>query len=228
MVENDQVNGNLWQVVEERMSPQRMASYLSEAHGDQTRAIRLYQWNNNLSAGLWQLLSILEVGVRNSIDLVMRERQQRLNRVEHWIFDDYFELGRQKIYTAKSAQPYKDIEVAIARVQKNGKPLTPSQIISETSFGFWNQLIGKKNQFLWPDLAGAFSNAPTRDQKYVSVLFSDLRKIRNRISHNHRLHEKSVEAGELMILELAKAMDPDFAEWLQSMSRVGDVKASRP
>lgn len=221
------VNGDLWTVVEEKISPQRMASYLRESNGDQDRAVGLYEWNNNLSASLWQLLSILEVGVRNSIDSKMRERQFRLHREEHWIFDDYFELGRQRIGSENSIQPFRDIESAIARVQKNGKPLTPSQIISETSFGFWNQLVGKNNKFLWPDLAGAFPNAPTRDQKYVSTLFSDLRDIRNRISHNHKLHAKSVEAGEWMILELAKAINPDFAEWLQSMSRITEVKASR-
>jgi len=222
------VNGDLWAVVEEKISPQRLASYLREANGDQDRAVCLYEWNNNLSASLWQLLSILEVGVRNSIDSKMRERQLRLHRKEHWIFDDYLELGRQRTGSGNSNQPYRDIESAIARVQKNGKPLTPSQIISETSFGFWNQLVGKRNKFLWPDLAGAFPNAPTRDQKYVSTLFSDLRDIRNRISHNHKLHPKSVEAGELMILELAKAINPDFAEWLQSMSRIAEVKDSRP
>lgn len=222
------VNGDIWTVVKEKISPQRMASYLREANGDQDRAVCLYEWNNTLSASLWQLLSILEVGVRNSIDSKMIERQLRLYREEHWIFDDYFELGRQRIGSGNSNQPFRDIESAIARVQKNGKPLTPSQIISETSFGFWNQLVGKKNKFLWPDLAGAFPNAPTRDQKYVSTLFSDLRDIRNRISHNHKLHPKSVEAGELMILELAKAINPDFAEWLQSMSRIAEVKDSRP
>lgn len=228
MARKSPVNDELWAVVEEKISTQRMAGYLKEANGDQNRAVELYEWNNNLSASLWQLLSILEVGVRNSIDSKMRERQMRLQRKEHWIFDDYFELGRQRNGTRNANQPFRDIESAIARVQKNGKPLTPSQIISETSFGFWNQLVGKRNKFLWPDLAGAFPNAPTRDQKYVSTLFSDLRDIRNRISHNHKLHAQSVEAGELMILELAKAIDPDFAEWLQSMSRIAEVKAFRP
>lgn len=222
------VNDELWAVVEEKISTQRMAGYLKEANGDQNRAVKLYEWNNNLSASMWQLLSILEVGVRNSIDSKMRERQIRLHRTEHWIFDDFFELGRKRNVTGNSKQPFRDIESAIARVQKNGKSLTPSQIISETSFGFWNQLVGNKNKFLWPDLAGSFPNAPSRDQKYVSTLFSDLRDIRNRISHNHKLHSQSVEAGEMMILELAKAIDPDFADWLQSMSRIAEVKASKP
>lgn len=118
MVGKIPVNHDLWAVVEEKISTQRMAGYLTESNGDRARAVELYEWNNNLSASLWQLISILEVGVRNSLDAKMRERQNRLHRKEHWIFDDYFELGRKRFESEKSRQPFRDIESAIARVQK--------------------------------------------------------------------------------------------------------------
>jgi hypothetical protein len=224
----DGVNEALWQVVEEKISRQRMANYLVQAKGDQSLAIRLYEWNNHFSASIWQLLSVLEVGVRNSLDSRMRERQIRFHREEHWIFDDHYELGRSRDPLVSSKQPFRDIEEARLRVKKNRKAETPSQIISETSFGFWNQLIGKKNQFLWPDLAAAFPYAPTRDQKYISTLFTDLRAIRNRIGHHHQLHPESIANAELMVFELAKAVDPTFEEWIRSFSRVEAVKSTHP
>ncbi len=215
-------------VVEEMISPQRLASYLVESEGNREKAIQLYQLNNQLSVALWEILSLLEVGLRNSLDKHMLLRQSKLGRLEHWIFDDYFELGRNRYSSEISQQPYKDIARAINQVRKNGKLLTPSQIISETPFGFWNQLVGSRNKFLWPDLASAFPYAPTRDQKYISTLFSDLRDIRNRISHHHKLHNNAVERGELMILELAKALHPDFADWISSQSRVSEVRTFYP
>lgn len=228
MDSDNAVNRISWDVVNEKISPQRMASFLESAGGDRDLAINMYEWNNEFSAALWQLISLLEVAVRNSIDKKMCDRQVALGRSEHWIFDDSFELGRSREDAIKHQQPYKDIDRAIRQVQKNGKKLTPSQIISETPFGFWNQLIGKKNQFLWPDLAGAFPFAPSRDQKYISTLFSDIRDTRNRISHHHKLHRPTIQNGELMVLELAKSLHPEFADWLSAQSRVGHVLSKKP
>lgn len=215
-------------VVEEMISPQRLASYLVETENNRVKAIELYQWNNQISVAIWEILSLLEVGLRNTLDRHMLLRQSKLGRSEHWLFDDHFELGRNSQAAESHKQPYKDVARAISQVQKNGKPLTPSQIISETPFGFWNQLVGSRNKFLWPDLASAFPFAPTRDQKYVSTLFSDCRGIRNRISHHHKLHQSSIQRGELMILELAKALHPDFADWVSSQSRVSEVQSLFP
>jgi hypothetical protein len=228
MDESITVNHAKLNVVEEKISTQRLASFLESAGGDRHLALKIYEWNNEFSAALWQLISLLEVAVRNSIDRKMCERQVRLERAEHWIFDDSHELGRNRFDEESHLQPYKDIDRAIKQVQKNGKQLTPSQIISETPFGFWNQLIGKRNQFLWPDLAGAFPYAPSRDQKYISTLFSDLRDIRNRISHHHKLHSPTIETGELMILELAKALHPEYADWLTGQSRISEVLSKKP
>lgn len=228
MDSDNTVNRISWDVVNEKISPQRLASFLENAGGNRDLAIKLYEWNNEFSSALWQLISLLEVALRNSIDKKMCDRQIALGRSEHWIFDDRFELGRSREDAIKHQQPYKDIDRAIRQVQKNGKKLTPSQIISETPFGFWNQLIGKKNQFLWPDLAGAFPYAPSRDQKYISTLFSDIRDIRNRISHHHKLHSPTIQNGEFMVLELAKSLHPEFADWLSEQSRVGHVFSKKP
>jgi hypothetical protein len=106
--------------------------------------------------------------------------------------------------------------------------LSPQQVISETSLGFWQQLVSAKMRNLWPDLASAFPYAPSRDQKYVSELIKDFRALRNRISHHHKLHLKTIERGESMICELAKAIDPDFEAWLRSISKVDQVLGRLP
>ncbi len=221
------VNSLPWEVAERVISLHRLESYLQNSEGEKELAISLYQWNSELSIALWQLISFLEVALRNTIDLQLSKRSQKNGRYTHWIFDENGELGRRESFD-QSLNPYREIYKAIDRVRKNGKEITPQQVISETSLGFWHQLVSNRKLAIWPDLAGAFPSAPSRDQSYISELIKDLRKLRNRISHHHRLHPKSVEQGELMILELAKAIDPDFSLWLAEISSIGEVKGRQP
>jgi abortive infection bacteriophage resistance protein len=204
-----------------------LLQYLNDSHGDEQLAIALYEWNNELGAALWQLISLVEVALRNSIDLKMCERAERLGASAHWIFDEGCEFGRRKNST-QHRDPYKAINAAIQRVEANKKTLSAQQIISETTLGFWQQLVSTKMRKLWPDLASAFPYAPSRDQKYVSELIKDFRTLRNRISHHHKLHRTTIERGESMICELAKAIDPDFEAWLHSISKVGQVLGAKP
>jgi hypothetical protein len=217
-----------FEIVEEKISAPRLRPYLQACEGDSKKAILLYEWNNSLSAALWELIAILEVGIRNTIDTKMSERHLRLGREGHWIFDVSHELGSSPNKGLDSKKPFEEVEQAIARVRRNKKPLVPSQIISETSFGFWNQLVSKKQGFLWPDLASGFPYAPSRDQRYISILFTDIRDLRNRISHHHRLQNPAIERGELIILEMAKALHPEYCDWLMSVSRVSQIQSQRP
>lgn len=221
------VNAIPWEVVERVISPHRLESYLRDSVDRRELALALYEWNNELSAAFWELISLLEVGLRNTIDQKLEERSRRLGRDTHWIFDESGELGRRD-NAEKNLYPYRDIYSAIGRVRRNEKPVSPQQIISETSLGFWHQLVSSKSLSIWPDIAGAFPYAPSRDQSYIAELVQDLRKLRNRISHHHKLQAKSIERGELLILELAKAIDPEFSIWLKRVSKIEIVLHNRP
>jgi hypothetical protein len=52
--------------------------------------------------------------------------------------------------------------------------------------------------------------------------------LRNRISHHHKLQAANITHGEAVILELARAIDPDFSLWLQSISKIEMVLKSHP
>jgi len=221
------VNQIPWEVAQKIISPDRLESYIVQSHGDRELAVSLYRWNNELSAALWELISLVEVGLRNTIDKKLEERSRRLGRERYWIFDETGELGRREDAN-ENKYPYRDIYTAIGRVRRNEKLVSPQQIISETTLGFWQQLVSSKSLAIWPDLAGAFPFAPSRDQSYISELVKDLRTLRNRISHHHRLAPRAVEQGELIILELSKAIDPDFSLWLEGISSIGEVKGRQP
>ena len=68
------VNSQAWIFFELHFGPPRLRHYLVEAGGDVDRAIRLYEWNTNLSAAFWESLGHLEVVLRNTIDRQMTAR----------------------------------------------------------------------------------------------------------------------------------------------------------
>ena len=107
-------------------------------------------------------------------------------------------------------------------------PVSPEQIISEISFGFWHQMVSKSQLFLWPDLAGAFPNSPNRGQKTVQEPVARLRDFRNRIGHHHRIWSIDLAARYDDLLTVTRYLDVDFASWIDDRSRVVDLLAQRP
>ena len=198
----------------------RLAAYLTSCSNDTSCAVILYRRNVEVASAFWEAIAYVEVALRNLLDRKMTERQVELGRTAHWIFDDNYELGRSHSDTQAHRQPFKEISDAMGRVRKNRKPMTPSQIISELSFGFWHQLVSKRQLFLWPGLASGFINAPSRDQNYISGLTLEIRDLRNRIGHHHRLNEHSIDSGHLAIIKLAGAIDEDLLAWIMKDSRI--------
>lgn len=216
-------NTELWEFTVKHFSVLRMNSYLRTMLGNREMAVQLYRWNSELAAAYWEAIAYVEVALRNLIDEKMTLRQHTLGRDTHWIFDDFFELGRSKNANEPPSQPYKEISDAMRRVRSNRKPMTPDQIISELSFGFWHQMLSKKQLFLWPGLASGFINAPSRSQSYISNLTFEIRNLRNRIGHHHRLDSHSAVFGFQLILQLARAIDEELAAWIVEGSRVDDL-----
>lgn len=209
--------------------PPRLQHYLDACRGDVEKAIRLYEWNSELSGACWESLGHLEVALRNAIDRQMTMRHSAKGRAGHWIYDDVGELGRGggKGHR-RHAYPYVDIDTAIQRVRKNGMPTDPGQIISEVSFGFWHQMVSKGQMVLWPDLAGAFPHMPGRNQRVVADKVESLRGLRNRIGHHHRIWSLDVASKYNQLVALAGYISPELASWIDDRSRVSELLAQRP
>ncbi|MBH0022939.1 Abi family protein [Salinibacterium sp. SWN248] len=222
------VNSQQWSFYEQHFATARLQHYLDACGGDLVAAVRLYEWNAAVSAAFWESLSFLEVGLRNAIDLELTTIHESKGRAGHWIFDDAKELGRDRFGPRQHKQPYKDVAIAIERVRRNGMPVSPGQIISEISFGFWHQMVSKGQVFLWPDLAGAFPNSPNRGQKTVQEPVARLRDFRNRIGHHHRIWSSDLAARYDDLLTVAGYLDVDFASWIDDRSRVIEVLAQKP
>jgi hypothetical protein len=222
------VNMNEWEVAIRLFADARLRPYLNACTQDKDRALRLYEWNTLVSSALWESLAYLEVCVRNTIDERMQHRQRRLGRHTHWLSDADGELGRNRANVSASKQPYRAIHDATRRIQKQGKEVTPNRIISELSFGFWHQMMSKQQRFLWPDLASGFSHMPSRAPDELVTKFEDLRDLRNKIGHHHKIFHLNVKEKFELIASVAGFIEPELADMIRSRSRLEPLLGSRP
>lgn len=211
-----------WEFYERHFAAARMAHYLREFAGDQVRARALYGWNNEISAGFWEVLAYLEVALRNTIDRQMTAHRLSAGEEEHWLMNPDPEL------LALNSQLRKELDQAKYRVEKNRKELTGEQMLSELSFNFWTLMVAKKTKRFWPDLAGGFAGLPTRSSEELSVLLNEVRNFRNRIGHHHRIWRIDLVSMNRKIERIAEFIDPAFANWLHEKSRVDDLLKRRP
>ena len=216
-----------WSFYERHFGDARLNYYVSEMSGDEPKAKLLYQWNVEVASAFWGSLAHLEVALRNTIDARMTLRHANLERDGHWIFDDHYEFGRKES-SDKHKQPYKDVAIAKGRVTKNQKLITPGQVISEISFGFWHQMVSKSQMRFWPDLAGGFPHSPDRTQDTIREPVSRLRDLRNRIGRHHRIWSEDLQAHYVDLLNVVGYIDPDLRSWVEFHSAVPAVLNRRP
>jgi len=222
------VNSLEWAFYERHFAAARLQHYLVECGGDAAAAMRLYEWNAEISSAFWESLSFLEVAFRNAIDGQMTTIHTKKGRAEHWIFDDAHELGRDGQGPGKHSYPFEDVATAMRRVRNNNMPLSSGQVISEISFGFWHQMVSRRQRFLWPDLVAAFPNSPNRRQDTIHDPVASLRDFRNRIGHHHRIWSLPIADKYYELLDVASYIDADLPAWIECRSRVIAILARRP
>lgn len=106
--------------------------------------------------------------------------------------------------------------------------MSPGQIISEVSFGFWHQLVSRRQMFLWPDLADAFAHAPNRAHRTVQQPVERLREFRNRIGHHLRVWSEDVQGRDDDLLGVAGFIDPDLRIFIDQHSLVRPLIRAQP
>ena len=198
-------------------SDSRIDSYLNHTNGDPLLATMLYDWNTQVSSAFWELISYLEVALRNAIDYQLRGLSE-----QHWLFK--LESSTEQ----RTRQSRIEILQAKSRLQRSSKLATPVQIVSELPFGFWASLISKRYRDLWPDLAGGFKGLPTRNPEKIQELLQSTRDLRNRIGHHHRIWALDLNDRLNDLYLLGSYLDPDFESLLKAKSRVEQLMDERP
>ncbi len=204
-------------IIEKIISNERLQPYLVHHNNDEEKSIQHYKSNILVSEAFYPLLSMLEIGLRNSINFQLTKRFNDKNWFENREF-------------VKIASRFQIDRISDARtnILLDKKEITSGRIISELSFGFWTSLFDTKFEMtLWKTLRLAFPNCPKeiRKRRTMSSKFNLVRKLRNRVFHHEAitwnlnvLHEYEKE-----ILEALNWLNKDLVNWMEGLNHLDSV-----
>ena len=217
------------QVVADRLTRERLDSYLQATGGSVADAIDLYDWNTRAGAALHEDLSRLEVLFRNAMDDALVGYGSAQGWQNPWYRQGHLFQGRQS-YQTRAA-----ISDARRRATKRGQTEVHGKVIAELGFGFWRYLCEPAyHTSLWvPALTAAFALHPSaRNTRRVRADTADrmqrLHFLRNRIAHHEPIHRRDLARDHGQLLEVVGWICSDSHSWVAAQSRTPAVLASRP
>lgn len=217
-----------------------MAPYLAAMNGNTSDAIRLYQWNIELSAAVYELFHFLEVVLRNAMDeqlcgwnTTQVDNTTGRPRGRDWLMDPAPLLRRlareQDVHEAKRRARI----AAKRRVgPRKGAPIEHADVLANLSLGTWRYLLPDNDagrQFLWDEaLTHAFPHwsRPARDLTHA---VDRIMLLRNRVAHLEPLLNTNNVRAQLTNSRLVlEAIDPAVAQWAMGWQRVTRSISARP
>ncbi len=209
------------EVLQQRLSAERLRSYLTATAGDLDAAIALYEWNCAISAALLEVLGDVEVIVRNALHDSLTEWHARGPLGGEWYDNMHGLLAPQAVF---------DIAAARVRLEKRRKPVSPGAMVAELNFGFWRYLLTKKySSTLWPAVGrAAFPNIDHRRPPLLWSRIGRLNDLRNRIAHHEPIHWRHIDRDLTDCLMVIRAVCLVAEAWSRDRARVLQVLALRP
>lgn len=218
------------EIILNRLSAQRLSSYLKDRDSNLERALALYVWNGQIASAFLEDIGRLEVVLRNRFDEALTDLVAPTNNNVFWFDVPSLFPGRH------GGRTLEDIARAKSRARERGRDASDkNEIISELSFGFWRYLCAERcHTSLWvPALASLFPNHAT--PKTAALIRSDvefrmaqLHFLRNRVAHHEPIHRRALTEDAASILELAGWMCGDTHNWMVGLSRIRSVLALKP
>lgn len=175
-------------------------------------ALHLYVRNSELSASLYKVIQVLEVGLRNLVHIKMTEA---LGTQEWW--------DKLPLHDAEMNDSAKAKETISSRFRQ----ISPGRVVAELSFGFWVKLFANSNEKqLWvPHLSRRFPAKLSR--KALHDRLTNLKELRNRIAHHETLIKRNNDQDYRDLLETIGWISPTLRRWVEHHSDFPAVKAKR-
>lgn len=156
--------------------------FITDTRFESYKDIQEYEKNLVVSKQSYIPLSILEVSLRNSIDILLS------NKVgDEWHRDETF----------LTKDSFVKVQQAIELLERRRESISKHKIIAELSFGFWVNLFKKPydKKLRINDLTKIFPNLPPKNVKLVNreKIYKELnhiRNFRNRVFHYEKVVNK--------------------------------------
>lgn len=204
-------------IIDKIISAERFAPYMQYHRNNTQKAMIHYKANIFISEAFYPLLSILEVGLRNSINYQLT----RKFKDEAWYENPEFIKLASQFQKDRISEAKNDL-----RLEK--KDLSPGKIIASLSFGFWTSLFDKRFQgSLWKNLRLAFPLCPKpiRQRQVISSTLNTIRKLRNRIFHHEAIawNLSVINSCKEEILKAINWLDENLIEWMGDLYHLNHV-----
>lgn len=185
------------------LSSDRFGTYLTWAGGATDLAERLYTYNVRLSAALYGPLHMLEVTMRNKINVQLAQSYGAA-----WLNDPAV------LTTAYQAGCVRQAEQTLRQASK---PVTTSRIVAELNFGFWSSLFGRQSHHLWHVLRPVFL-AKGIQRSAIAHELRETRVLRNRVAHYEPILGMALAQRYASITTLTGWLSPSAAAWIAGYS----------
>ncbi|WP_240796349.1 hypothetical protein [Streptomyces sp. RFCAC02] len=207
--------------------------YLNEADGDRARALRLYQWNSELSCAVLHDLGHFEVALRNAYAAAL---DATWTGSGHWLDDPASPL-RAPLMRKKRGGPrgprHVDVNDKLRRAidglrGRYGAQAPPGKIIADLSLGLWRFLSSAAHEkTLWvPHLHRAFPRGT--DRGALDRRVGRLHELRNRAAHWEPLLAAPLERRMDDLMWVTELLSQDLAVYIRHHSEVAAMLAKRP
>lgn len=195
------------------LSAPRFATYLIEKNGDKLEALRLYQWNLEISSAFFVPLQICEVSIRNSIVAAIEATYGA-----NWPWERSFEISLRNPRYGYS--PRRDLK-------KLHRRPTSGKVVADLKFVFWEKMFTSgHDSAIWNQhFRTVFPN--TDAAKTVQVLRSEgfdaldkIRDLRNRIAHHEPIFNRNMQDEYDRIRNVIAWRDNTAADWVDKIQTV--------
>lgn len=207
------------------ISPARFEEYLVAANHGSEPALELYRWNAAISAGFFELISYVEVALRNAVDTILAPLEvtasARIDVARGWWFASPTFLDHDALKFSDAARKH---------LGKNARTASRDKVFASMTFGVWEAVFGKRYEELFRQhLVHAFPHRPTgftRTTVHTTVLA--LRNLRNRIAHHQAIFDLPLEERYEQAMDLLGWIEPDLQAMVGKASRVPELLNARP
>ncbi|QNQ90996.1 hypothetical protein GP475_10405 [Corynebacterium poyangense] len=203
--------------VARHLSNARLAPYLQHTDDELDKALELYVWSTRMSMSMFELISHLEIMLRNAIDTALSKTFRDEDCGIPWFL-------RNPPTTQNMSDEIDDVRNRLRKYDKD----TRQQIIAGMNFGFWSGMVGAKHEDLWRSALHKAFPGSSGDRKDVMKELESLRKIRNRIAHHDSMLNVDVPFEIRRIHRVAEFLGDEASAWLKNVDQTMKIYKKRP
>ncbi len=200
------------QNITQNLSPERFSPYLNLTSNNASAALRLYEFNIQLSESFYPSLHNLEIVLRNNFHLSIAK-----------VYGDWWLLNRDLI-SGTNKKEFVNLS-KVADIVSKSKSLSSGEIVSNLSFGFWVSLLYPNYELsLWRgSLHKIFAQTQKITRKEIHQKLEAIKRVRNRAAHHEFILKHDLKTHHQIIYQILKYLSPELVNWTSSLDRFPEI-----